>query len=384
MSKLNKELYVQHAKRLQFILNDRSPFAGYVKRNDFAFVLKTQLNVLSVLEKKFLKSGVENKFKVDTLVKKFNSLSKSDFKIDKNFKLEDDSDYIDNMNYLVTFCKNIFKVDIDDAIEGKHVNVAEPKVQLRSEEPTNNNVPFGMNPGMSMGAEFMDPRQNPFVFGQASAQLQKEISSGQFYRFNSKPKAIPIIKWVAVILILLSCIGLVLMAICAFLTHGITVKTEDDKGPLGTITDGIFFILFAGLGIYSCVSFFKTIFSKNPNDRFYFAWPLLLILIIGTIMSELFSLTRVFPLSFTYLEEESTALQVFGKNAWRYCWFINIALTCASIVPIVLGSIFNPKVDSGAIDKRLSQIIDSLSSSSYGFPKKTPDSNKDSGKDKKK
>ncbi len=39
------------------------------------------------------------------------------------------------------------------------------------------------------------------------------------------------------------------------------------------------------------------------------------------------------------------------------------------LVPIILASIFNPKIDTAAIDKRLSQIVDQLTSN-YGVFKK--------------
>lgn len=362
MEKLTKDLYIKHAKRLQAIINEQSSFAKYLARTDFANILQSQLNMLFALQSKFKKEKVANNLLAQNLVKVFNKITKLNFKLNEKFKLDDDADYIDSMNYLVTYCSNIFKVNIDDLVEGKKVNVAEPNVQIKPETddiPSQEGNMFG---AAAMGAAFMDPKQNPFVVGQASAKLQKEIINGQFYRFKTKPKAIPIIKWIATILVMLTSLGLILMSIFAFMANGIQADLggEVGKQPIPTITDGIFFLLFAGIGVYNTVTFFQTNLSKNPNDKFYFSWQVLLIFIIGAIFANLFCINDVFQLGFTYQDDISTPIQVLGKNAWHYIWFVNIALTGACIIPIILGSIFNPKVDASSIDKRLGEIIDSL------------------------
>ncbi len=368
MEKLTKDLYIKHSKRLQAIISEQSQFAKYLSKPDFANILQSQLNTVFALQNKF-KGASE--VKVENLVKTFNKITKLNFKLNEKFKLDDDADYIDSMNYLVTYCSNIYKVNIDDLVEGKKVTVSEPNVNIKPEIDDQGQANGGMfgAMGMGMGAEFMDPKQNPFVVGQASAKLQKEIIAGQFYRFKTKPKAIPIIKWIATILVMLTCVGLILMSIFAFMTHGIQVQPSGGGDPqqLSTITDGIFFLLFAGIGVYNTVTFFQTNLSKNPNEKFYFAWQILLIFIIGAIFAVLFCINGIFELGFSYIG--GSDIQILGKNAWHYIWFVNIGLTGACIVPIIVGSILNPKVDTGAMDKRLNEIVDSLTSG-YSMYKK--------------
>ena len=73
--KLDKDLYIKHAKRLQAIINDKSTFLNFLNRSDFNSVLKTQLNVLFACEKLFPNEKVDDKFKAKELVNVFNKLN---------------------------------------------------------------------------------------------------------------------------------------------------------------------------------------------------------------------------------------------------------------------------------------------------------------------
>lgn len=377
MKKLNKELYEQHAKRIEVIVRHQSPFSIYLKRKDFSFIVESQLNILNVLEHKFDDSKIDKKFKVNNLVKLYNGSTGSKFQINDQFKLDDDVDYLDSMNYLVTYCKNIFKVDIDELVSGKQTTVEQPVSPINQSNVENINEAaagagaFGSM--FSMGAEYMDPRQNPFILSQASVQLQKEMSEGKFYRYKTKPRAIPVIKWVGAILIILTCLSLILMAVFAFLTNNAKVIVEGSSDPVlfSTITDGIFFILFAGLGVYNLVVFFKSILSKNENQIYYFQWQVLLIFIIGAIMAVLFGIDGVFLVE--YSVPDLTNIQKLGIQMWKVFWFMSISSVGLCLVPIILASIFNPKVDTAAIDKRLNQIVEQLTSNYGVFKKPTAD-----------
>lgn len=173
---------------------------------------------------------------------------------------------------------------------------------------------------------------------------------------------------------MLSCLSLILMAIFAFMANKTKIVSAEEDIYFSSITDGIFFILFAGLGIYNLVVFFKSIFSKNENQIYYFQWQVLLIFIIGAIMAVLFGIDGVFLVQYDL--EAATHLQKIGIQMWKIFWFMSAACVGSCLVPIILASIFNPKIDTGAIDKRLAQIVDQITSNYGVFKKPTVDAQK--------
>ncbi|MCQ3914575.1 MAG: hypothetical protein MJ201_02040 [Mycoplasmoidaceae bacterium] len=197
MKKLEKDLYIKHAKRMYAIIDEKSTFASFLTRPDFNNVLKNQLNVLFACEKLFTKVDLEAKYTAKSLVKNFNKLTKDKFKIDENFKYEDETDLIDAINYLYTFCNNMFKVNLDDLVAGKNITATDPKIDLRA-KPSFDDEGAKVNPNFAFAGAGIPlaatPYENPYLLGKAYAKLNDDMKQGKFYRYKTQPRIIPIVK----------------------------------------------------------------------------------------------------------------------------------------------------------------------------------------------
>ena len=119
--KLSKEIFIQHAKRIQFIINESSPFLAYLKKESLITVLQSSLNILYILENKFKDVKMPVIYSSKNLIKNFSKFCKNDFLAKKTAHNLTDDEIIDTINYLPIYFKNIFRVDIDQMIKKRHV-----------------------------------------------------------------------------------------------------------------------------------------------------------------------------------------------------------------------------------------------------------------------
>ncbi|MCQ3915676.1 MAG: hypothetical protein MJ195_02965 [Mycoplasmoidaceae bacterium] len=131
------------------------------------------------------------------LTKQFNKATKETFKINEKFKYDDQTDLIDAINYLVTFCNNMFKVNLDDLVSGKNVTATDPKIDLRAKPDMDDEGPR-MNRNFAFAAGGIPlastPYENPYLVGKAYAKLTDDMKQGKFYQYKTKPKIILIVK----------------------------------------------------------------------------------------------------------------------------------------------------------------------------------------------
>jgi len=371
MSKLDKELYIKHAKRLGVIIDPTSPFAKYLTRQDFISGLKIQLNVLAVLEKKFKTARVDDNLKAESLAVKFAELSKTEFKLDDKFGYPEDDDYIDTINYLHTYCKNIFKVDLDDLVEGKKVELAQPEIHLGAEANADAgagaDAESGPNPymGAAMGAmggfPGMEGMMNPFAYGQATARLNENIKSGKVYQFNSKPKLIPIIKLILCIMVFLIVASFIVSSVFVFYTNGLSITWNGATQPsqLNTITDGIFYIITAGFGCYVGVTEALQLARSKTNDnmKFSFSWFVYFGFLMLVFLIPLIDVRRTWAPAFS-VNDPSVLKNTVGLAWWKILWIVDLALGGLMIIPLVIGAVKAPKVDSSKMEGLLKQYMD--------------------------
>ncbi|MCQ3908395.1 MAG: hypothetical protein MJ200_02325 [Mycoplasmoidaceae bacterium] len=278
MKKLEKELYIQHAKRLKAILDEKSTFFPYINRNDFKETLKKELNVLAACETLFPKVELEAKMTSKSLVKDFNKITKETFKLDDKFKYEDETDLIDAINYLVTFCNNMFKVNLDDLVSGKNVTATDPKIDLRAKSDMdsqsaklNRNFAFAAG-GIPLAST---PYENPYLVGKAYAKLTDDMKQGKFYQYKTKPESIPIFKYICVTGIILIALSTLIAAILIFMSSALVVTKGEDTAKIsseyGTIGSGVMYILLAGFSIYPAYIILKGLTGLNQNIKYYFS-----------------------------------------------------------------------------------------------------------------
>ena len=372
--KLDKDLYIKHAKRLQAIINDKSTFLNFLNRSDFNSVLKTQLNVLFACEKLFPNEKVDDKFKAKELVNVFNKLTNSTFAINEKYTYEDETDLIDQINYLFTFCNNMFKVNLDDLVAGKNITATDPKIDLRAKPDISDEGPR-MNPNFAFAAGGIPlagtPYENPYLIGKAYAKLNDDMKAGKFYRYKTQPKIIPIIKWASVICLMLLALSLILCGVFAFMADPLQVSIESESYKLGGIASGIIYIIVAGFCAYPITMIMKTLVgktSKNLNLKYHFAWGFIVVTIALAFLNVMLDINKTILLESNAHIDDPSGLAYTGYLGWKAMFIVICSLVGLNIVPIIIGSIYNPKPDPEIVEKKIREYIDLFSSESGQRP----------------
>lgn len=265
--KLDKQIFIQHGKRLQYILNESSPFLPYLKKESLNKILQSSLNVLYILEHKFVDTKNPAIYSTKNLIKKFNKLSSKNFSIEKtSFKLTD-NEIIDTINYLPIYCKNIFKVDIDQLIKDK-TNINPNKQGI--EQPNH----FKQQHGISSNYEnnnilFRDLSQINIT--EATKKMSSDLKNGNIYLYQNKSKLIPILKLLLIIFLFFSCLASFLCSVYAILCKDLQVSIKGETISLGSyaILSGCTYIFVGLLSIYQIYSLIKELMSKNENKVYH-------------------------------------------------------------------------------------------------------------------
>lgn len=362
MNKLGKDLYIQHSKRLKAIVNEQSTFAPFLTRPDFKEVIKTELNVLAACEKLFPKVTIPTGNSANSLALVFNKITKENFETSK-YKYDDEADLIDQINYLVTFCNNMFKVQLDDLVSGKKVTATDPHIDLKAKPEFDDQTPR-MNPNLAFAGGIplaATPYENPYLLGKAYAKLNDDISKGAFYRYKTKPKAIVIAKQIAFVVSILVIIALFVSAILAFIATGLEIKGDESTNPqINYIMNGIFYLVAGGFGIYPLV--ITSPFQKNPNKKYFFNWGFLLMFVI---LALLFTMMDLIPIWIGW--EDAILPETVGSmhyNAFlglKYSLLLTTILSGLTLIPVIIGGVCNPKPDPEAVERKVREYVDLFS-----------------------
>jgi NADH:ubiquinone oxidoreductase subunit K len=181
-----------------------------------------------------------------------------------------DSDILfDDINHLTVYVKNIYKFDLDAAIEGKQTQVATPSVG-EVQEPNQPKSFADILPAM-FGAGSPDqfanlpPEQNPFYQQAANVRIQQEVKSGKLYLFKSKPPIMPFFK-----VVLSLCLFFISASAIVFAVGLILVANTQYFSGTNTIVHSVLVIVLATmssyLGVMIGMPLIKRI-SKKPNDN---------------------------------------------------------------------------------------------------------------------
>lgn len=373
MKKLDKETYIQHAKRLQVILDEKSTFIPFLTRKDFNGVIQNELNVLAACEKLFPKLDLAAKYSSKSLVKDFNKLTKGSFKLDEKYKYEDQTDLIDAINYLVTFCNNMFRVNLDDLVAGKQVTATDPKIDLRAKPEMDDQGPR-RNPNFAFAGAGIPlastPQENPYFIGRAYAKVSDDIRNGKFYRYKTKPSIIPVAKIISIVCMMILILGLIVSAIFGFMASNAVIHVNDGDLPFGGIMNAVFYIVAGGFGIYPLYLVMSSMVGKNasnPNLKYYFNWPFVLIFLILALLFVLFDMIPLWIGNYEVVTQPSDPAYI-GFYGLKYSLLVSTILVGLNVVPLIIGGVCNPKPDAAAIDAKIKQYIDLFSAESGQAP----------------
>lgn len=421
-----KELQSKLYDNLFVILNSQKIGYGELRKDSFLQIIEKQFNILYFLE---TKNGSKHDQSTE-IITRYNTLLNKKFEIDKTLKYPDMDNLIDDINYLNVYYKNIMKIDLNEFskkykgdILKQAVNVEKDKIDLTKEKISSDqqtvlnsneaakqknsanqqsNNGFGPNPwanaGFSgaQGAQNMgnipgvNPHDNPYLIGMAQARLSAEIKQGSVFAYKSKPKIIIVTKIITSILISLLAIACLVLCIFMGMANGFSnsnfILGDGTIGKFSTVSYcimyAIFFLVFMFVSYWLLKPMVPALDFKNknkkkanPNELYYFAWPLIAMFAIFFLISMLFGMFMIgesgtiFDNIPNYVKDlvNTNATQRTGLWGWYYTYIVLFAISGVIIIPIVVGSIYNPKKDLEKMQLILNQYIDELTNGSKPF-----------------
>lgn len=259
------------AKRLYGLLYCTNPTFFPSNNKSFIDLFEKELNILSYLDKtEAKKNDLGSKFLANSLVKKYNSLTKRDFVLSKKNLLVNGNkleDLQDDINYLTIFCKNIFKINIDDifakVLSGKTSSGVSSTTNNQDNINTNSNYAFNSNPN----PQFSNVVNNSYIYGLATSRAMSDFSLGKIYVYKTKPRIILILKIVMFVLLCLSCLASLTLSIVSIFVNRIPYG----KDYVDFLWMGICFFVYSFICVYALQTLYKQIKMKNLNLKYSFS-----------------------------------------------------------------------------------------------------------------
>ena len=358
-----KKIHALLAKRLYGLLYSTNPSFFSNNNKSFLILFEKELDILACLEKtEGKKNDLGTKFLAKSLVQKYNSLTKNNFVLSKKkINLED---FIDDINYLPVFCKNIFKVNIDDIVDKVLFNKSNEtfknsQTNIQQEKTNFSSSSFGSN------QEFKNVFNKSYIHGLATSKAMKDFALGKVYIYKTKPRIILILKMILLVLIILTGLVSLLISITSFII--VWSSYENDWDFLWkSLSHLIYFIICVNIAI-NLINQFK---KKNLNKKYFFSWSVVLPYFFSVFFIVIFNFTNIlFFLNFDwYALSISDHFQYICYMIIYYSNNIFLALLLATIASCIVAFIYNPKKDESIIQNTIDKYVDEISKtqSPYG------------------
>ena len=196
------------------------------------------------------------------------------------------------------------------------------------------------------------------IMTQANMILSKNISKGKVYVYNSKPKFIPIIKFIVIaLLFVMFVLSIAAFALVAKYGENIEVVVADNNLRFfssSSIASYIFQFIFV-LVILGFISFSMFKNFKNDNSKYKFSWGVMSFYIVLFLMSTFMFSWNILINKPNIAEgsDPNSVYQIFTNAA-------NIQIAIFAVIGLVviftvIGAILNPRRDEKRIMKLLEQ-----------------------------
>lgn len=225
------------------------------------------------------------------------------------------------------------------------------------------------------------------ISASANSLLIMNIRKGSVYQYKSKPKIIPILKWLIVAIISL----LIILSIASFallmvagpkLTYYAEVKDSSGQStkeeiPGMPLTTPFPFQLLLTILILVLMIMSMVKNSKNENFKYYMSWGWMLMYIL-TLVFVWFMVGGLGPwtnqILFQYnnfydniLVHDKSLAGIPLVEAYRVIQFIIIGLLGLMVVFLIVGCVFNPKKDFERLQLLLQEYINDIKNGSIPF-----------------
>lgn len=371
--------------------------------SSFRKVIQDDINIVSYYENEFEVTDT----KATKFIQAYHVITKEHAKINDDYKdYSDDSNVEDMINYTNVYVNNVLGKSINDIAESLKAKNSEPQeAEIKDEkvEAKENSDDDGYTNSYSQESDedilnrsgySMHDVADQLVQQQASILLNKNIATGKVYAFTSKPKLIPIVKWLtvaAMALILAFSIASFAILMC---TNGkiqmpvLTFTPGNEPGtgswaptsyqPATLMTPFPFQLLMVLLIVIMVImSMVRN--KKNDNFKYRYSWGWMIFYILMILMVTLIASGVQNSLVFNFDGFKHTISQQVGNitnpnysdgkwstNAqyalnliqdWRILQFVIYGLIGLTIVCTVTGAVFNPKRDYERLQALLNQYV---------------------------
>ncbi|MDR2847353.1 MAG: hypothetical protein LBV22_03375 [Mycoplasmataceae bacterium] len=313
-----------------------------------------------------IESKGETTLSAKEFIHKFNETAKTNYVIASDVDVSDSNKIIDELNWLNTYCKNRYSIDL---ITNSPFANANSEISTTDEKKGDDPEKFGGI--MNFINENQDKLNDLYVTSiAANKNFQNDVKSGKIYLNETKPKIIPIIKKIftfSSFLLGVLFIGYIISRLIGYIKMGYTSADWVGFGLLVLI-----YSMWAYLSIFSANRLLKSWTKDNKNnlteyylfDNIYsILW--FYILMIATFICTSFQLDNSNAASFIVADWISS-----GSTITTFCFVLWIAIAFVIVVNtalLVAGLINNPHRDServGKLAKKYYEEVNNLGKSS--------------------
>ena len=353
----------------------KSFLVNETKNKQFQELILKQISILAFYEASLKKTKSKSKeqdknscLSSQEWLDKLNQINNTKLSlIEVNYK--NDVDAIDDANYIKTYIQNVYHLNIDDA-ENNDV------IQAKTVQNIDDNSKETANPFSGVFSDIggdtpitMGDFQEQFYKQVALQKFHKELSDGNFYQYKTKPKIIPILKYVVSSFLILFALITVIKIILIFMSNNVSI-INPNKEHTSTELNLIKEYLIGDILNLICSSYMSYIVlkpAKNDNNKYYFSWKLFTFISVIWFINLIMNL--VFNIELLSLKEGDgnnivgliNKYQVF--KGYIYTSFGTTAIFALVIILVVVSSVFNPKVDSDRIKQKLDSLYNEIKSS---------------------
>ncbi len=357
MTEKEKQNYDLVVHYLDIIFLDNKTTDLLRSDKNFQEIITNDISIVKYFDKIESNSNNSNRF-----IKSYEMITTKKFVNNDKLNFSNFNDIVDTIKYTNIYLLNTLRLSIEqiDSIN-KSNNEANIKEETSREIPSSNEFQGNYKSDEEIirsSGYTMHDVADQLIMTQANMILSKNISKGKVYIYNSKPKFIPIIKFIVIaLLFVMFVLSIAAFALVAKYGENVEVIVDGNSNlqffSNSSIASYIFQFIFV-LAILGFISFSMFKNFKNDNSKYKFSWGVMSFYIVLFLMSTfMFSWNILINKPNIANPGSNSAHQIFTNAAnIQIAIFVVIGLV---VIFTVIGAILNPKRDEKRIMKLLEQ-----------------------------
>lgn len=359
------------------------PTLDLLKTNaDFQHLVSKDITIVQEYEQKYEVTS-EN---LTRFANAFQSITGKEFIPVSSININDEIETKDTIKYNRVFIKNITHLDFNDIANSLKPQTEKVETQETTKEEASQAMAAGtvgesnnnFNNGYAAGVynKISNEATEQFINQAAVSVLNYHVAKGDVYIFQNKPKIIPILKWITIVLYGILFVLNVVALVFSILAKDVIVNKVENDGKQeilkwgdigGALPFQIIQLLLLAMIIGMCIwSIFKSF--KNENQRYKFSWGINLFYILFIFLFGMLAmgLSKALTIDSQINQIKSWNINnLDAVNNLLICVYINYAIygiLGLMVLIIVIGAICNPKRDFARIQQLVQQYANQIRS----------------------